>query len=80
MRDIYKLEFDLFQDTTMVLYPGDRGSRVTRARCKASLVFAIVRDRTGCVRRYYVCMVFVFFAHYCWGWAKVLGRCNWRSH
>jgi hypothetical protein len=40
VRDIYKLEFDLFQDTTMVLY--------------------------------YVCMVFVFFAHYCWGWAKVV--------
>jgi hypothetical protein len=40
VRDIYKLEFDLFQDTTMVLY--------------------------------YVCMVFVFFGHYCWGWAKVV--------
>jgi hypothetical protein len=40
VRDIYKLEVDLFQDTTMVVY--------------------------------YVFNVLVFFAHYCWGWAKVV--------
>ena len=47
MRDIYKLEFDLFQDTTMVLYSWERGSRVTRARCKASNVFAMVPGSHG---------------------------------
>ena len=40
VRDIYKLEFDLFQSPFWVVY--------------------------------YCFSVFVFLAHYCWGWQKVI--------